>query len=240
MRLHLFLLVPLVLISACIGHEPITKPEIQEQETSIEYVGGRYNGSIITIEGIVTKTNASYVRYDINYTKNNISMRNYFLPNIRPALDWIKENTVENSTFFNWWDYGHMIQGYTGRDVVIFSPSKDILWSVASGQWDETASGPLSSNEKIIDVAFALFSSDTKDLVNTMKKYNSEYAFVTEIDKTVVIYWLDKFHMEKYFEENELKEIVSELVLFKMLNEKEVEDFELVYSDNLVKIYKLS
>jgi hypothetical protein len=232
-------LIILVLISGCLQSEPVPQPETQlhEQKTSFEHVGGRYNGSIIITEGMYQ--NQPYTQYDIIYTKNGRTMRGYFLPQLRPALDWIKGNVPEGSKLFGWWDYGHMIQGYTGRDVVIFSPSEDMLWSVSSGRWDEEASGPMASNEEIKDIAFGLLSSDPKELKSAMEKYGSDYVFVSALDEKIILYWLERFGLKQYIGENRLKERVSELVLFKMLNEQNVEGFEMVYSDALVKVYRL-
>ncbi len=242
--LLLGLMALVILISGCTVQNPVEQPNITIQETgmSIENLGGKYNGQLITIEGIVTRNGIPYnfTRYDINYTKNNRTMRGYFLPQLRPVLEWIRENTPENSVFFGWWDYGHMIQGFTGRDAVVFSPSRDMLWSVSSGTWDEEAGGPFASNEEIKDIASALLSSDSDDLADTMEKYNSSYAFIAEMDRAVMVYWLDFFNQDRYVDAKarELKDTASELLIFRMLNEESVDGFNLVYADNFAKVYE--
>jgi hypothetical protein len=78
---------------------------------------------------------------EIEYVMEGKTYRGAYFPEHENALKWIKENTPENAKFFSWWDYGHEIMGYAKRDVFVFSPSKEILWSVAGG-WDENVNGP--------------------------------------------------------------------------------------------------
>lgn len=210
---------------------PDEKPLETGRDT--ESLDNRYNGEIITIHNILN--NVSYTQYNIRYTKDNTTMENYFLPELRPSLKWINENTPEDSVFFNWWDYGHMIQGYTGRDVVVFSPSKDILWSVASNNWDEQSSGPMSSSEQIQDVVFAFISNNPEILKEKMQKYNSKYVFVSKIDKITIDYWLGK--LKDY---PSITEMYSEHLVSRMLQNESIEGFTQVYSDNVVKIYTIN
>jgi len=88
------------------------------------------NAKILTITSQMK--GMSYKRQDIEYEEDDRTFRNYFDPNLRTSLDWIKEKTAGDSNFLCWWDYGHMIRGYTSRDVIIYSPSEDILWTISS------------------------------------------------------------------------------------------------------------
>lgn len=232
MKLSILILF-LVIITGCVYDVDVPKEKPIETGRETEQVDNRYDGEIITIHSAMN--DVSYTQYNIKYTKEGTIMENYFLQELRPSLDWIKENTPEDSIFFNWWDYGHMIQGYTGREVVIFSPSKDILWSVASNNWDEKVSGPMSSSEKIRDVVFAFISNDPKVLKEKMQKYNSEYVFVSKLDKTIIDYWLEK--LKDY---PSITEIYSEHLIARMLQDEDIEGFTQVYSDNEVKIYKIT
>jgi len=55
-------------------------------------------------------------RTTIEYTDETGEQLGDFWVDAKNCLEWIKNNTPENSTFLCWWDYGHMIKGYTGRD----------------------------------------------------------------------------------------------------------------------------
>lgn len=231
----------IVLISGCVQGPDIEGPsDVQSTERVSEELGGRYQGQIITKEGTFTRDGVTqpFKTYDISYTKNTRTMRGYFITELRPALEWIRDSTPEDSIFFGWWDYGHMIQGFTSRDSALFSPSRDMLWSLSSGEWDEEKSGPFASNDATKDVAFGLLNSDPEILTSTMDKYNSEYAFITQLDNAIVTYWLRYFGEDRYLEGDEFKDTVSELLVFRMLAGEPIEGFQLAYSDRWAKIYQ--
>jgi len=81
---------------------------------------------------------------EIEYVKEGKTYRGAYFHEHENALEWIKANTPETAKFFSWWDYGHELMGYAKRDVFVFSPSKEILWSVVGG-WDENINGALST-----------------------------------------------------------------------------------------------
>ncbi|MBU1976703.1 MAG: hypothetical protein KKA62_01980 [Nanoarchaeota archaeon] len=177
---------------------------------------------------------------DIIYQEDNQTFQNYFDPSLRGAFQWIKENISEGK-FLSWWDYGHMIKGYSGQEVIIYSPSEDILWSLASQRWDEEKSGLFSSTEKIEDVAEALTTTDLRVTTEIMKKYKANYVFVAKKDKAAswVLFKItgrdDYYNKENY----QAAEKASETVLFRMDDGDEFSQFELVYDDKTAKIYKL-
>ena len=176
---------------------------------------------------------------DIVYEKDNQEFQNYFDPQYRDALDWIKEN-IKDAIFLNWWDYGHMIRGYTNNDVVIFSPSEDILWSLASGKWDEEGSGKFSTKEQIDDVVLALTTTDVSKTTEIMEKYNADYVFVTKRDMASSFILFKIAGLEDYLDENyKPKNKAISTILFRMLNKEGVEGFSLVYDDEMVRIYKV-
>lgn len=234
-RIALILLLAVLTIGGCVHEVVMPKEKPVESETGTESLNNKYAAGIVTLEG--TLGDQTYTRYAIRYTKDR-QMENYFVHELRPALDWIIANTPEDASFFNWWDYGHMIQGYTGREVVLFSPSDEILWSLASGRWDEEKSGPLSDAETVEDVAYGLLSRDPEELIETMQAYDTEYIFVSRMDETVFRFWLEKF-AARYGAEENVDEVAPKLVISKMLEDEEVEGFERVYSDDWVKIYRL-
>lgn len=240
MRTLLLLAVLVLLISGCIQGPVIEQPEnVQGSVTNIEDLGNACQGRILTIEGTFEGEGEThpYTRHDISYTREDRTMRNYFLQELRPALEWVAENTAENSKFFNWWDYGHMIQGFACRGVVVFSPSRDMLWSLSSGQWDEEGSGPFASNQDTKDVAFGLLDSDPASLAEKMDKHSATHVFVTAMERYIVEYWVNHFRGESLSQE-EIDAVIPELTVSRMLNQEDIPGFELVYSDSLVKIYE--
>ena len=83
----------------------------------------------------------------------------YFKVEFRTGLDWIKENTPENSTFLCWWDYGHMIKGYAERNVLVRNPSEEIKECVP----DPSTIPEFDPHEKIYDVA-TVFTNSTRTI----------------------------------------------------------------------------
>ena len=222
----------LILILFIIGCSEIEKPI--EKEISKEQISD--DAEIITAKG--TYQDKEFEKADIKYEKDGEEFQNYFDPQFRDALDWIKEN-VEDGVFLSWWDYGHMIRGYTGQEVVIFSPSEDILWSLASGEWDEEGSGKFSTEEQIEDVVLALTTTDVSKIKEVMEKYNAEYVFVTTKDAASSFVLFKIAGMEDYYEEYKPTEKALSTILFRMVNEEGVEGFSLIYDDELVRIYRL-
>ena len=195
------------------------------------------DAELITTEG--TYQGKDFEKSDIKYKKDGEEFQNYFDPQFRDSLDWIKEN-VKEGVFLSWWDYGHMIRGYAGRDVVIFSPSEAILWSLASGKWDEEGSGRFSTKEQINDVTLALTTIDAGKTKEVMEKYNAEYVFVTERDIASSYVLFEIAGLDDYYEGYKPKEKAMSTILFRMVNKETIEGFSLVYSDNIVRIYKLN
>jgi len=227
----IFSFILLIFIIGCTTQQDQTPEEtIKEQQIS-------ENARIITTER--TYNDEEYQRTDIRYERDNQEYQNYFEPQFQPALDWIKENTEQTTKFLNWWDYGHMIRGYTGRDTIIFSPSEDILWSLASQQWDEEASGRFSTKQEINDVATALTTEDPEITIEILKRYNADYIFTTKRDEASAFIFFKITDKEGYIEEYKPKEKALNTILFKLLNKEEIEGLELVYQDDITSIYRL-
>lgn len=197
------------------------------------------NAQILTLKAEVK--GVEYTRHDIEYTREGRTFRHYFDPKLRPALDWIKENTPEDAVFLCWWDYGHMIRGYTERDAVIYAPSKGIMETVSSGRWDTSASGDFSTEQRIREVALALTTRDPKETLDIMKKYGAGYVFITAEDsaKSFAILSILGYDPSEYLVDWKPTEKAMETMLFKMLGHERVEGLNLLYSDEFVKIYGL-
>ncbi|MBW2975885.1 hypothetical protein KY347_00405 [Candidatus Woesearchaeota archaeon] len=200
--------------------------EPAEKITSAEQISD--DAKIITIEG--DYEGKGYERQDIIYEKGGREFQNYFDPGLKNALNWVKEN-IKDEIFLCWWDYGHMIRGYTGNDAVIFSPSEEIMWSVASGEWDEEKSGKFSSQEKINDVALALTTSNVSKAMEIMKKYGAGYVLVAtdDSDKAYVLFKISSIELTRTS--------LYASMLQRMINMEGIEGFELVYEDNTARMY---
>ena len=222
MRMIILFLV-LLFIIGCAQEEAVREEQIND------------DAKLITSEG--TYQGKGYQKTDITYEKDEEEFQNYFDPQLKDALEWIKENT--QGTFLSWWDYGHMIRGYAGNDVVIYSPSEDILWSLSSGKWDEDASGKFSSSEEIENVAAALTAVDVDDAVNVMDEYGADYIFVTkrDIDSSFVLFRI--VGLDEYLDgDYNVNDKAKATILFRMVDKEDIEGFELVYDDELVRVYK--
>ena len=226
-RMILFLFL-VIFIIGCAEETPIEKDVSSEKLSD--------DAEIITTEG--TYQDKEFEKSDIKYEKDGEEFQNYFDSQLRDALDWIKEN-VEEGVFLNWWDYGHMIRGYAGQDVVIFSPSEDILWSIASGKWDEEGSGKFSTKEQIEDAVRALTTADAGETIEIMEKYNAEYVFVTKRDAASSFVLFKIAGLDDYYKDYKPKNKAMSTILFRMINKEGVEGFSLVYDGDIVRIYKL-
>ncbi len=134
----------------------------------------------------------------IEYAMDGRTFRGYVDNSMRPSLEWIIGNTRKDSVFLNWWDYGHLIRGYGGRDSVVYNPSGEVFDRTRSKgvgakvrrTWDTGAYGELSSHEKIVDVGYALLASTPNETLRIMDKYNAGYLYVhyTDFGKSWAIY----------------------------------------------------
>jgi hypothetical protein len=186
---------------------------------------------------------------EIEYVKEGKTYRGTYFPEHKNALEWIKANTPETAKFFSWWDYGHEIMGYAKRDVFVFSPSKEILWSVVGG-WDENIYGAFSPHEKIISVTHAFLTDSFGELRDEVEKCNAQYVFITsnylgELKVMLKIeQQLGKINPDEYIINGNLTQKAKRTTLYTLWNkppgyEEVIKPFTLVYEDNYVKIYKL-
>jgi len=140
----------------------------KQPPSNIENVGGKYNATISSWTG------EDYA--NLEYTdETGTHSEMYFSLKMRNGLDWIKNNTHENVTFLCWWDYGHMIKGYAERNVVVRNPSQEILNSVAN----PSGVTEFDPHERILDVATALATNNSAEMVQIMEKYNATYVHVS-------------------------------------------------------------
>ena len=213
-------------------------------------------GKIINREKIQSDTEILTISYqgtESKVLKLNTPKKTFlvsFDDNTRPSLDWIKENTPPESKFLSWWDHGGLIKSYTQRRVVVASPSKNILSFVASfgnvGEWNEKVSDPLTSDKTIKDVALAL--SNKENTREIMKQYGADYILIKKSDKNLIgvissIAEEKEYNTPQYnlcfVDEKACIGLLEESFIKLAIEQVNVEDFELVYTDESVVIYRL-
>jgi|GEM_PF-1036143 len=163
-------------------------PEITE-------VGSGSYGKIITTNSFYVNMqylpHAGFHPYTyIEYEKDGRMFEYIFYDqSMRLSLEWIKQNTEDDSIFLNWWDYGHHIRGYTNRDSIIYAPSADILRTTARQTWNPK-SGDFSPHDRVIDTGYALLTSNSNETLRIMDKYNANYIYVqySDLGKSWAIY----------------------------------------------------
>ncbi|MFH1239727.1 MAG: STT3 domain-containing protein [Candidatus Diapherotrites archaeon] len=89
--------------------------------------------------------------------------------NFAQSLEWMKENTPEGSTIFNWWDYGHWISFLGERSVLI--DNRNLDFDAAS------------------DMARFIITENKNEANEIVDKYNPDYVYLT----------LDAFSKERAF-----------------------------------------
>jgi asparagine N-glycosylation enzyme membrane subunit Stt3 len=217
-----------------------------------EVIGGKYNAKLI-VEGKGKDVRGLEFEYgEIVYTKDGIEHRGYYNSYLKKALNWIKANTPENSTFLCWWEYGHMIVGYAERESVIKNPSAEALIYLT----DKSKIKELDPNEKIVDVARALTTTDENTTKAVMEKYGASYILVTLVDGSPYGYWIFKLaglnHTDYFrpvspfgeglilFRSEDYTELGKQTIIYKLLTDANMQFLHVVYSDEMVKIFKIS
>ncbi|MFC1800551.1 hypothetical protein ACFLYT_00675 [Nanoarchaeota archaeon] len=239
MKRMAFLMILVLVLAGC-GSSSVQTPVGPPTNTVIDTEKISDSVEVLTVESELG--DETWESQTIKYEKDGKVLENYFNPWLRPSFDWISENVGEDSVILSWWDYGHMIKGYTNRDVVLYSPSEDILWTVASGEWDVEGSGPLSSHEKILDVVSVLTTEEPAKVIEIMDQYDADYLFLTAKDSvfSAVLFYLGGLNTEEYQTKDGPKEKALATMLYRMIGKEEIDGLELVYFDDLVRIYGVS
>lgn len=119
----------------------------------------------------------------IRYTYDGKTFFSFFTPHLRPALDWLRENTPGDTVIAAWWDYGHSIRGYTGRDVIAYAPS---AWAkehtlANPSSYDPDEQGALTGERRMRDLA-RIFAAPPQRSRQLMQRYNASYLVVSRTD----------------------------------------------------------
>jgi asparagine N-glycosylation enzyme membrane subunit Stt3 len=222
----------MVLVATTVFYFSLPKNS-KELPTGSEYVGGKYSVTL----GFF-KSGTAQIAYS-DETGNHSGM--YFEPQMRTGLDWIKNNTSENATFLCWWDYGHMIKGYAQRNIIVRNPSHEWIDMVA----DKSSVTEFDPNEKLVDVAKALATSNSTETLQIMDKYNATYVAVyNDSLSSGEAYWIYKvagLDPTLYLTTQNSTSVFSsagmETMIAKFLDNRNT-GFALVYQDPAMKVYE--
>lgn len=239
---HVLASATLIVVIATLGYVFLLHSQFLRED----YVGGEYQCRI----GITGKDPRGFEEGKIFYIKDGVEQEGYFNAYMKDALEYITLNTPENATFLNWWDYGHMIVGYTSRETVLKNPSEESLISVK----DTNEFKEFDLHENIVDVAKALTTTNENETLATMSKYGATYILVTAEDGTGKPHWIFKFaglnftnyvnmdwqDVDLPFDSNSYNELGKETVIYRLLTNAKIQGLTRVYSDENVKIYKRS
>lgn len=225
-------------VIATISYYGLT-PKSKELPTSTENVGGKYNVTL----GFF-KDESAQIQY-VDETGNH--SEHYFEPQMRTGLDWIKNTTSENAIFLCWWDYGHAIKGYAERNVIVRNPSHEWIEMVAIARTDPNAIKEFDPNEKLVDVAKALTTSNYTEMSQTMEKYGATYVVVYKDDGPSVgkagwifkIAGLDPTSYQVKLENSTLvfSDVGKQTMLSRLLDNRDT-GLTLVYQDAVMKVYR--
>jgi hypothetical protein len=195
---------------------------------------------IITYTEVRAEIN--YSTYELEYIKDQQMFKVWFSQNLRPSLDYLKSRSSPSDKVLTWWDNGHLIRGYARREPIVYSPSYDLLDTVAGGKWDEEKLGTFSSTDDLTNVAYALLADSPKITQGIMKKYNAEWVYVTRADMKKIggmVQLLDE-DLESYLDDiGAPKQDVLHKALFRMADGWTVPGFAKEYEDEYATVYRL-
>ena len=245
----LILLTTLLILTGCViqqveqQEQTIIEERTQETTEVIQEViekqeiGGKYN---LTLEVTnITVGERSGVMKKLTYTKDGETIDpDQALPDHTiPGLDWIKQNTPEDSKIMCWWDYGHAIRAYSEREPIADAPSKEILTTTVAKHLgkspDEIDCPTCAEHQTIQDIAKILLAKDSNKAIEIMNEYNTEFLYIHKEDRSKSM----AFFIALDREPNE--EDLESTILEKAINTEPIEGFELVYEDVTVRIYRI-
>ncbi|UCD03182.1 MAG: hypothetical protein JSV63_00920, partial [Candidatus Aenigmatarchaeota archaeon] len=154
---------------------------------------------------------------------------------MRPGMEWIRENTPADAVIMSWWDYGHAIRAYAGREPVVDAPSREALTTTVSKHLgkdpDEIECEECVPHEMLQEIAGLLLTEDDSQAVTIMEKYGATYLYIHQEDeaKSVALFIVL----------GEEQRPLGDTVLGRALTGEIIEGFELVYEDYVSAVYAL-
>ncbi len=255
MKVVILVVLIAVLAGGCISQLGVEK---------LDYIGGKYDvyivgkpftlepekGFIKTLMDIIKLKSLQqkppeYYYYEMRYTIGGKTYSGFYDETYRSSMLWIKTNTPENVDLLAWWDYGHMIRGMGERETIIYEPSKEILWTVANPKFITE----FSPNEKVLDIANAITTTNEQETIDISKKYGANYIFITreEMSKASAIFNItgkdSKDYILPYYDTSgftgyRVSEIGKQSMLYRLYTNTNT-SFRLVYNDTIVIIYQI-
>ncbi len=229
------LLVLVLIASGCTSSYVPGKPDesVRIKEVGSEDIGGKHNLTVVEMEVEIGDDSDTVKRILYEQDGETVDPKQALPDNMRPGLDWIKENAPEDAVVMSWWDYGNAIMTYTERDVVLRAPSREILTTTVSMYMgyedDEIDCRACVSHDAIQDVAGMFLSEENTDAYEIMEKYGAGYLYVHADDSEKSV----AFFIALDQEQGE----TSGTVLDAALNGELSGDFSLVYEDDVCRIY---
>ncbi|MCL4519903.1 MAG: hypothetical protein M1587_11990 [Thaumarchaeota archaeon] len=218
----------------------VIPPMLAASSSASTCTGGVY-GARVTLMGA---DDLGKQLYNLTYTKDNVQQNGLYYSFSSKALNWIKSNTTSSATLLNWWDYGKEIIGCTGRNSVISNPSAQL---VALGFAKNN--GQLDSNQSLIDVGKALFTTNATQSISIAGKYGATYLFITSEDGgekapfVLKLLYPDIASSDymtpsgQTFNPSDWTSLGQQTVMYRLLDGQSVTGFTQLYSDAYVKIF---
>lgn len=202
--------------------------------------GGEYGVSVKVIGSYLGSTLGN-----LTYTKDGVLSTGLYYGYTAGALAWLEKDAPANATVMSWWDYGKEIIGCTGRNAVISNPSSE---AIAIGSTANVSTR--DPNQKVSDVALALFATNSSVTASIMGKYGAGYLFISAEDggmKAPYILQLANLTSKGYvtasgdvFNSGDWTSLGEQTVIYRILDGQSVSGLSLVYSDAYVRILQLS
>jgi len=227
----------LILLSAVtIGQSMYSEEYFESHELLItEEIGGPYDARLELWEH--REEGSWWEERKIIYYEDEEEIHGAFYPEMQRSLDWIEKSSPTDSKILAWWDYGHAIKGYTGREVLLDDP----IWSMSFSVADPSSVYEWEVDEnKFINVARALVTTDLNFTSEIMDLYNADYILTNYRDAAGINYAL--LHAAYGIDpvSSYMPTLEEDSFLYSVWNGKEIEGFEVVYSDLEVRILKRS
>ena len=235
------LILGIVVVIIVVGAAYVVIPSLVSKPVQSACNGGAYKATTT----LIRTDELGMQLYNLSYSQNGVKQNGLYYSFTSGALAWIKANTSSNATFLNWWDYGKEITGCTGRNSAISNPSAQFA---ALGFAKST--GELDSNQSLVDVGSALFTTNATLSRSIVSKYGAGYVLITTEDggeKAPYVLKLLGINSTTYltpsgitFNPKDWTNLGQETVIYRLLSGASVSGFSLVYSDNYVRIFSVS
>jgi hypothetical protein len=201
-------------------------PVFQEYRTEL--------GKLQIYSGPVVEGENTYY-YMVDYDARGKHYHEYMDQLILDALYWMTNNTEKQDKILAWWDYGHAIEGITGREAVFYAPSEKIFEEIYEKE-GKTASyfsqqDNYADGKELEEFSKALLSYKDEELNDYMNERTLSYILITAFEA-------DKLKEIATAAGMDAKTISEKMALFNLLSGKGLNHFNVVYEDDFVKIYK--